>query len=240
MYEREPQQYTVQQRKEILRENGLAVAGSKAELINRLTEFNGEIWNQLNEQRREQRLQLERANIGDGIADGEQRILAQDPANIGDGIADGEQRILAQDPDGGNGDGGSQGDGRIVAANGAGENDLLVRELALLRRERDVASRALELLRRERSTASVDSGITDETRSFASTTMNIRSLKDLMSDFDGDGKLFTTWKQQFVLLKNSYRLDHETAQVLMSTKLKGRALTWFHSKPEHLTMTMSD
>ena len=70
--------------------------------------------------------------------------------------------------------------------------------------------------------------------------MNIRSLKDLMSDFDGDGKLFTTWKQQFVLLKNSYRLDHETAQVLMSTKLKGRALTWFHSKPEHLTMTMSD
>ncbi|KYN21745.1 hypothetical protein ALC57_05879 [Trachymyrmex cornetzi] len=51
---------------------------------------------------------------------------------------------------------------------------------------------------------------------------------------------FWKWKQQLELLRNSYQLDDNSARVLISSRLKGRALAWFHSKAEHLILNIED
>lgn len=41
-----------------------------------------------------------------------------------------------------------------------------------------------------------------------------------------------------MLVKDTYQLDDNSARTLISAKLKGKALSWFHSKPEHLTLNI--
>ncbi|KYN02350.1 hypothetical protein ALC62_06832 [Cyphomyrmex costatus] len=84
------------------------------------------------------------------------------------------------------------------------------------------------------------------TRSFSSTSNatsaagNVRHLKDLLPEFRAADNTFWKWKQQLELLRNSYRLDDNSARVLISSRLKGRALAWFHSKAEHLTLSVEN
>lgn len=42
------------------------------------------------------------------------------------------------------------------------------------------------------------------------------------------------------MLQTAYHLDENATRVLMSTKLKGRALNWLHSRSEHLTMNIEN
>ena len=122
-----------------------------------------------------------------------------------------------------------------------------LREIELLRRERDLMRREIELLQRERlvngnaintmpnspmSGTSLGTSLT--------TTISIRSIGELLNNFDAKDNTFWLWKQQLILLKDTYKLDENTTKVLISTKLKGRALTWFHSKSEHLTSSVSE
>ena len=122
-----------------------------------------------------------------------------------------------------------------------------LREIELLRRERDLMRREIELLQRERlidGTAinTVSNSPMSSTRLGTSltTTISIRSIGELLNNFDAKDNTFWLWKQQLILLRDTYKLDENTTKVLISTKLKGRALTWFHSKSEHLTSSVSE
>ncbi|XP_043282371.1 uncharacterized protein [Venturia canescens] len=108
------------------------------------------------------------------------------------------------------------------------ELDLLRRERDLMQRELELARRELELLRRGNSPASVE----------GQSKVNIKSLSDLISEFNGTQNTFSNWVKQLQLLKNSYDLDDHSSRILVGSRLKGKALDWFHSKPEHIEMSL--
>lgn len=69
---------------------------------------------------------------------------------------------------------------------------------------------------------------------------NVRNIKDLLCDFNGTDNEFWKWKQQVELLRNSYSLEDSATRVLISSKLKGKALDWFHSRLEHVVISVSE
>ncbi|XP_011879402.1 PREDICTED: uncharacterized protein LOC105568378, partial [Vollenhovia emeryi] len=121
------------------------------------------------------------------------------------------------------------------------QSENLDRELEHMRRERDLLRCELELMRREadlRNRAATSDARSPSMSDFGGS--NIRSLRDLLSEFDGTGNEFWKWKQQVELLRDTYGLDDNAMRMLISSKLKGKALSWFHSKPEHITSSTVD
>lgn len=120
------------------------------------------------------------------------------------------------------------------------------RELELLKRENMLMQR--ELLRREQmqprepSASPASAGNTDSSdgQTTASATLSIRAIGDLLSDFDGRDNTFWKWEQQINLLRATYHLDNNATRVLISSRLRGRAVNWFHSKSEHITLPIDD
>ncbi|XP_053994072.1 uncharacterized protein K02A2.6-like [Hylaeus volcanicus] len=108
------------------------------------------------------------------------------------------------------------------------------RELELIRRERDLLQREMDLMRRENEI------LRNSPRSVQShgPNMNVRAVGDLLSDFDGSKNTFLVWEKSLLLLRNTYELDENAIKVLIAAKLKGRALEWLHSKPEHIEMSV--
>ena len=74
----------------------------------------------------------------------------------------------------------------------------------------------------------------------STTSVSIRAIRELLSDFEGREDTFWRWRQQLELLMATYNLDENTVRVLISSKLKKRALEWFHSKSEHLMISIAD
>lgn len=77
-------------------------------------------------------------------------------------------------------------------------------------------------------------------RSVLPANESVRAIRDLLNEFDGSGGTFWQWEQQVQLLRVTYTLDDAAARILISSKLKGRASEWFHSKPSHLTLSVED
>ena len=69
---------------------------------------------------------------------------------------------------------------------------------------------------------------------------NIRAISDLLSAFDGSNQNFSEWEKQLLLLSTAYKLDDNLAKILLTSKLKWNALTWFHSKSDHIEMSVED
>ena len=63
-----------------------------------------------------------------------------------------------------------------------------------------------------------------------------KGLKDMLSEFDSSSNDFRNWKQQVDFLRDTYSFNDNT-RVPISSRLKGKALNWFHSKPEHITLS---
>ena len=42
------------------------------------------------------------------------------------------------------------------------------------------------------------------------------------------------------LVQENFSLDDNPMKILISSKLKGRALNWFHTKPEHLMLSVNE
>lgn len=61
-----------------------------------------------------------------------------------------------------------------------------------------------------------------------------------MSEFRGEYDSFEIWKKQVELLRATYRLDENSTKILISLRLKNKALSWFHSKPEHLQLNTAE
>ena len=110
------------------------------------------------------------------------------------------------------------------------------REMDLMRRERDLLAREMHLLRRE---AQAEMTSRSSAPSFRLNT-NIRAISDLLSEFDGSNQNFSEWEKQLLLLSTTYELDENLAKILLTSKLKGNALAWFHSKSDHIEMSVED
>ncbi|XP_070517511.1 uncharacterized protein [Cardiocondyla obscurior] len=105
----------------------------------------------------------------------------------------------------------------------------------LLEREREILRRKLEIARRTSTVVSMPVEV-----STVSTVGGIRNVKELLPEFDGLDNTFWRWKQQLDLIRKTYHLDDGSTRILMSSRLKGRALSWLHSKTEHMTMTLTN
>lgn len=70
--------------------------------------------------------------------------------------------------------------------------------------------------------------------------VNIATIADLLNNFNGKSSDYETWEKQVKLLRLTYKLDDDAARILIGLRLKGKALEWFHSKPEHITMTFDN
>lgn len=70
--------------------------------------------------------------------------------------------------------------------------------------------------------------------------INLRTLGELVSDFEGKENSFETWEKQLQLVKATYHLDDNSCKMLIGLKLKGRALTWFHSNATYLELSCNE
>ncbi|KMQ82539.1 hypothetical protein RF55_22597 [Lasius niger] len=208
--------------RETLREEGLTLGGSKAELIQRLNEHDPSVWERLSEQRRQA------ARSGDVSVSG----VARSPSERNDAVegmetVDGTPR---------------RGDQASLTAPGPREcGDVTQTELLLLRREREILEREQQLLRREiELMRSASTTMTMTSGSVVSTFVGVRGIKELLPEFDATDGTFWRWKQQLELLRRTYRLDDKSTKVLISSRLRGRALSWFYSRAEHVTLDLED
>ncbi|KMQ87578.1 hypothetical protein RF55_13099 [Lasius niger] len=214
---KQPNDYTVVELKDILREKNLSTVGNKSELINRLTDYNPEIWTTLDGSKTQQQHGIDRT------------IIDEDHGSRDTAAGEDDGRHLQ--------------DNNTLPENFFIENNLIRRENELLRRERALLQRELEIARQEynedrRTPRTSSSG---ERRSGPSANENVRAIRDLLSEFDGGEGTFWKWEQQIRLLRISYALDDAATRILIfSSKLKGCAFEWFHSKPDHLTFSIKD
>ena len=103
-----------------------------------------------------------------------------------------------------------------------------------LRRERDLLECEVQLLRR--------SSIQNNTNSHTerSISINFKTISEILNDFTGSSDNYGIWSQKVQLIRDSYSLEDNTLKALISSKLKGQALSWFHSKPEHITLRVNE
>lgn len=108
------------------------------------------------------------------------------------------------------------------------EMNFLKREMECLKRENELLMREIRLNNREQSGNFI-------------TVSRISEYEGLLDDFAAnDGENFSAWLTQFNSIRNSYKLDDNSARNLLTKKLKGRALAWLRSKPNHIESTVSN
>ncbi|CAL1677449.1 unnamed protein product [Lasius platythorax] len=253
---RDPKSFTVVELKEILKQKGLSTAGSKNELISRL--FNVEpcnAWFKKTSAKNDENamgLTSQSANqeeLQSYDEDGARSIFnGRNDGNgdVGDMIClNGSNERLRRDND--------------------ERERMRQREIEIYRQEKELAERELALASREieflrwNQDDRASNGWQDilfETTShekitnrnqFTSvgvisspilpTKINVTAIADLLSYFNGDSEIYETWEKQVKFLRTAYKLDDDLTKILIGTRLKGRAMEWFHSKPEYIGMT---
>lgn len=110
-------------------------------------------------------------------------------------------------------------------------------EVELLRRERDLLQRELDFERRFRN-SSVTPRSADSHASSRS-TIGLKTIAELLPEFTGAENDFDPWRRQVQRLKTMYELDDEATTALMVLRLRGKALKWFHSKPNFMELSTS-
>jgi len=73
-----------------------------------------------------------------------------------------------------------------------------------------------------------------------SSKLGITAIADLLCYFNGDTGDYGNWERQLTLLRRAYGLTEGYTQILISMRLKGRALEWFHSDPAHIESSVDD
>ncbi|KYN06562.1 hypothetical protein ALC62_02486 [Cyphomyrmex costatus] len=200
-----PSEYLINELKAALRERNLHVTGSKAELIERLTKHNPNIWT--------------RPLMATTGADEEYHDAAQEDEEMAsDGARSGEVEDVS--------------------------TLLKDKEWELLRRERDLLARELAF-ERHRNEALSNTSMSTPTAPFeerygVSGHVNIRAISDLLSEFNGVECNYQNWVRELRLLGTTYNLTDNDLKILIIRRLKGRALKWFHSKPEHLEIRVDE
>lgn len=103
--------------------------------------------------------------------------------------------------------------------------------------------REFEILHRERETETcVRFTSSPMTIASQNSTMRLqpKALSELLSEFSGAEDTFQIWKKQFDLIRVTYQLDDGMARILIEMRLKQNALQWFHSRLEHLEISVDE
>lgn len=115
---------------------------------------------------------------------------------------------------------------------------LMNRNLEEMSRVRDLIHEKLEMLRIERENVRLErESVTRETNMYVPRP-SISALGELINEFSGAKDTFWKWERQFELVRRTYQLNDRMARILMGTKLKNKALEWFHSRPKHLEFSV--
>lgn len=70
--------------------------------------------------------------------------------------------------------------------------------------------------------------------------VNIKIVGELLNEYSGTDQDFAKWEAQLQLLKDTYELSDNLVKIPIGLRLKGKALSWFHSKAELLGMTVPE
>ncbi|KYM95011.1 hypothetical protein ALC62_14354 [Cyphomyrmex costatus] len=117
-------------------------------------------------------------------------------------------------------------------------NDSL-REAELARREKELLQREIELLRRENEMLRGPPNNSTVTTNVRATT-SVKSISELVGEYKGSDEDFKRWRRQIDLLRATYELDENASKILIGSKLRGKALDWYHSRADHIAMTADD
>lgn len=149
---------------------------------------------------------------------------------------------LVDRSNGGSGDVSEAGTLRGELENGLTHSvDTLQTELILLRREKELWERERQLLLREQELARCSPtsvSIGGAGGGALAAVGGIRGIKDLLPEFDASDNTFWRWRDQLEYLQQTYHLDDDLTRTLVGSRLRGRALAWFYSRAEHITLTM--
>lgn len=113
-----------------------------------------------------------------------------------------------------------------------------------MRRELEAARRGMRAEDEQRTThndsgdfVAIAGGSGGHVGSAGAPRTNIMAVADLLSNFSGKPDDYEVWEKQMKLLKTMYKLEDDTAKILIGMRLKGRALKWLHFRPEYIAMT---
>lgn len=117
-------------------------------------------------------------------------------------------------------------------------HDWLLKEVEFMRRERELMERELALARREtemlrNSPQHINSSVNSRPN------INIKAIGELLREFNGVDSYFSEWEKQVRMLCQTYELDDNMAKILISSKLKGKAIQWFHSQSKYIEMGLN-
>lgn len=113
------------------------------------------------------------------------------------------------------------------------------RDKRALEAELDVLRREVELLRMQSQLGVRATNVRVEAEAPPTQSkINIKAISELLATFDGTTGDYETWEKQFTFLKRTYRLDNEHAKIVIGMRLKGKALEWFHSRPEFVEISV--
>lgn len=70
--------------------------------------------------------------------------------------------------------------------------------------------------------------------------VSVSAIAELIDNFDGDNEKFESWVQKLTLVRRSYKQNDDYMRIGVSSELKSKAAKWFHSRPQHLDMTIDE
>lgn len=116
------------------------------------------------------------------------------------------------------------------------EESVTRREMDFVVRKRNLMQREIELLKHENETLRMSPQL--NTLSVAShATINIKNVGELLNEYNGSGD-FERWRAQVNLVCEMYELDVNAAKILVGSKLRGKALDWYRSRAEYLSISL--
>lgn len=124
------------------------------------------------------------------------------------------------------------------------------REIELCRGEKKLKEDELDLARREieflksmqQLTIGGNNQAINTPRPMYETTPRLTAsmIADMLNYFDGNSETYETWERQVRLLKTTYQVTDEMVKLAISSRLRGKAFEWFHSRPECIVMTVDE
>lgn len=71
--------------------------------------------------------------------------------------------------------------------------------------------------------------------------MSAKEVEGLIPEFAGNAdEDVVSWFRRIAQIRERYNVSQEKLLLAVVNKLKGRALEWFHSKPEHITFGLQE
>ena len=229
----DPTVFRVVMLKELLKKKGISVTGTKTELIARLDEADPtrEWMKEIDYD--SENLDLNDAGgagSGSGLSNEEVELLRREKE-----VAERELRSLQQQLLASRGNN-TQSLNDVRVAQGTDKTEELMRQkMELYRREKEVAELELSVMRQQlQNLRSTNNTGNLETSSVQNTRdrVNLSELKELINIFDGSDGEYANWEKQIKYVKSTYNLSEEKTKVVLSARLKGKALEWFHSQPQ--------